>query len=126
MIQQVELTVCSLGSKPLIAVQSACITGLGCKEFDVFLEALASIHRVFGDHISGATLAEIEYRTDHGSPSLFFSNRYFTHFRDMDGQTTVPISKDVDPLGILAGIEGGMYTANNEVQYFERLMRNNK
>ncbi|KAK7688443.1 hypothetical protein QCA50_007981 [Cerrena zonata] len=116
----------SLGSRPLSAVQSVGLSGLGCKEFDVFLEGLSCIHRVFGDHISGATLSEIEYRTDHGSPLLFFSNRYFTHFRDMEDQKVTPISRDVDPLGILASVEGGMYTSNNQVQYFERLLKKDK
>ena len=44
----------------------------------------------------------------------------------MKVQDVVPISPDIDPLGILAGVEGAIYTSDNEVQYFERIGKEGK
>ena len=44
----------------------------------------------------------------------------------MQNNTAIPIPPDIDPVGILAGISGGIYTAENQVEYFERTSTNGK
>ena len=115
-----------MGQKPLASTQSVCISGLGSRNFDSFLTGLGRAHEIFKDHLPPSALAALTTRQERGFPSLFFSNRYFTHAQDMKVQDVVPISPDIDPLGILAWVEGAIYTSDNEVQYFERIGKEGK
>ena len=117
---------CRLGNKPLSSTQSIAISGLGSDEFDLSLKGLTCIHNVFKEYLAGISFSGINTRLDNGYVTLFFSNRYFTHPRDMQNNTAIPIPPDVDPVGILAGISGGIYTAENQVEYFECTSTNGK
>ena len=117
---------CRLGNKPLSSTQSITISGLGSEEFDLSLKGLICIHNIFKEHLAGTSFSGINTCLDNSYVTLFFSNRYFTHPRDMQNNTAIPIPPDVDPVGILAGISGGIYTAENQVEYFERTSTNGK
>ena len=117
---------CRLGNKPLSSTQSIALSGLGSDEFDLSLKGLTCIHNVFKEHLAGTSFSGINTHLDNSYVTLFFSNRYFTHPRDMQNNTAIPIPPDVDPVGILAGISGGIYTAENQVEYFERTSTNGK
>ena len=108
------------------STQSIAISGLGSDEFDLSLKGLTCIHNVFKEHLAGTSFSGINTRLDNSYVTLFFSNRYFTHPHDMQNNTAIPIPLDVDPVGILAGISGGIYTAENQVEYFERTSTNGK
>ena len=115
-----------LGAKPLTSTQSIAISGLGSEQFEMFLKGLTCIHDVFKEHLGGASLNALSTRLDHGFLTLFFSNRYFTHSRDVKDNTVIPVPSDIDPVGILASVSGGIFTKENNVKYFERMVNDKK
>ena len=115
-----------LGRKPLASTQSICISGLGSEAFNPFCAGLNAVYGIFKERLAGATLVPLTTREERDFITLFFSNRYFTHAQNVKKHEVVPISKDVDPLGILAGIKGGIYTSDNDVRYYERTLKDGK
>ncbi|KAF7790157.1 hypothetical protein EIP86_001109 [Pleurotus ostreatoroseus] len=52
-----------------------------------------------------------------------FANRYLSSYQEAQGVDSVPLSKDVDPNGVLRNAVPKVYhTADNEVMYFERVV----
>ena len=117
---------CRLGNKPLSSTQSIALSGLGSDEFDLSLKGLTCIHNVFKEHLAGTSFSGINTRLDNSYVTLFFSNRYFTHPRDMQNNMAIPIPLNVDPIGILAGVSRCIYTVENQVEYFECTSSNGK
>ena len=71
------------------STQSIAISGLGSDEFDLSLKGLTCIHNVFKEHLAGTSFSGINTRLDNSYVTLFFSNRYFTHPRDMQNNIGV-------------------------------------
>ena len=117
---------CRLGNKPLSSTQSIALSGLGSDEFDLSLKGLTCIHNIFKEHLAGTSFSGINTCLDNSYVTLFFSNCYFTHSHDMQNNMAIPIPPNIDPVGILAGISGGIYTAENQVEYFECTSTNGK
>lgn len=57
---------------------------------------------------------------------LSFSNRYFTQLDEMDTFQPLPLPSSIDPFGILSTVTDGLYTSDNEVQYFEQVTGTSK
>lgn len=101
--------------------QSILVSGLGLEQFEQYTKAIMSIRQVLDGHLAAGMLQEWTPSTENGYLCLDFSNRYFSTNEEADGRSTFPLSKDLDPFGILAKAAGkGVHTEDNTVMYFER------
>ncbi|KAK7677378.1 hypothetical protein QCA50_019709 [Cerrena zonata] len=113
-----------LPTKPHLAQQSVTIAGMGCDSFAVFSKAINAITTVFERHVTAAkTVTGLDVSS---TGTLSFSNRYFTQHDEVDDLTPIPFSQQIDPLGFLASVAEGIHTADNNVQYFEKIDGSNK
>ena len=110
-----------LHPKTVHSYQDITITGLGCKGFDAYLQALSSIKDHFQQSIPGITINTRGGQNEEADPALYFSNRFFTHISQTKDANLVAFPLAVDPFGILRAITGGIHTTDNEVHYFERV-----
>ncbi|KAK7678420.1 hypothetical protein QCA50_009481 [Cerrena zonata] len=108
-------------SQPLLGFQDITITGLGCHQFDTFVQAVDVVRTMFDRSSSGRGVSQRQKISSDIGSTLRFSNRYFTQLDEAGNSVTIPFSEDVDPLGILKEIKGGLHTSENEVAYFERV-----
>lgn len=92
----------------------------------MFITTMNTITNVFQHSAPNQAITGLEDVKEWSHPILVFSNQYFSQHEDTDALKPVPFSDDVDPYGILQGIEEGIHTADNEVQYFERIAKGEK
>lgn len=110
-----------LGPNPATAQQVTVISGLGTLEFGKAVMAIINIHSQFCEHSKGSAFQAHLLRKDRGYPVLKFCNRYLTLEDEADQEDNGPLPADIDPLDILhKSVPNGRYTAENEVQYYER------
>ena len=89
---------------------------------------IAEVHALFGRVVGNDRLQACAiYTTFDGAAAVEMSNRYFTPKNEVpDAGAAIVLSEDVDPLGSLsrAAGTGYLHTADNQVYYFERQMKN--
>ena len=106
--------------------QSVTLTGFGMETFEKGIKALTEVHALFDRHIPESKLGECtiidkcdEYLGIH------LTNRYFTSWHELPTELHVPFPGDVDPMGYLANLVGGIggmyfHSKQNSVKYYNR------
>jgi hypothetical protein len=110
-----------LSKNVLAAKQSITITGLGCDAFSKSARAILEIHSLFASALPPDSLQMWTPLMDENCICLEFSNRYLTPVHEADLEA-VDLGPEIDPVGILASnAQGGIYTEDNVVTYFETI-----
>lgn len=109
-----------LSGKPFRTRQSLTITGLGSEVFLKSVLAAGEIHRAFKAVNPQLKFAAWQPRQSRGHMVLTFVNRYFTPDTEA-GHEVRAFPDDLDPMHVLRkAVPTGVYTADNEVLYFNR------
>lgn len=110
------------GRGPRYARQSLTLTGLGGKDFEGVINAVAEVQDLFkrsvGDRMQDCTILT----TYDGNPAVEMSNRFFTPRGEANPTDICQLGESVDPRGYLAKAAGTqwVHTNDNRVLYFER------
>lgn len=115
-----------LPSHVLTSAQSVAICRLGCQGFNTFIAAIKAITDVFQCFNANHSVIGLDNVKDRSHPILVFSNHYYSQHEDTDTLMPVPFPQDVDLYEILSNVEEGIHTSDNEVQYFERIVKGDK
>ena len=103
--------------------QSISLNGMGTPLFNMCVENVSQGYVILARQIARTRLAPHSIVDAYdGTPSLNFSDRYFTPKKDAPTAKSVPISKEIDPLGTLTTIAGEafVHTEENVVHYYKR------
>ena len=98
------------------------LSGLGLDSFEHGVQAVLQIHNHFSRNLPQGSLGPWKPQILNGHLTLTIANRYLSSYEETLGVEQVPLSKDVDPNGVLRNsVPKVFHTADNEVKYFERV-----
>ncbi|KAF7789848.1 hypothetical protein EIP86_000796 [Pleurotus ostreatoroseus] len=118
----VLIAMCRLPPNARQASQSIVLSGLGLVEFEQGVQAVMHIYDHFCRNLPRDRMDKWEPQTANGNFTLMFTNRYFSSYEEAQGLEAVPLSKDIDPRGVLRkSVPKAHHTSDNEVMYFERV-----
>ena len=123
------IKISSPGSKQIKYLrQSVTLTAFGDPMFDAVGNNIAEVHALFGRIVGSDRLQACSiYTTFDGMAAVEMSNRYFTLKNEVpNAAARIPLEEDIDPHGNLSTAAGNSYvhTAENQVNYFERQVKN--
>ena len=110
-----------MAGKPSVIGQSIDITGLGLKNFDDAIAALANIRSLFAADAACGDLKQLNMAEKHGFSCLRISNRFLTPKVNAAGEEEDRKSLAIiDPHGYLKKVakDGYIHHVENAVQYY--------
>lgn len=113
-----------LGPNVGTAKQTVTISGLGSSAFNRAVLATELISNRFREQCIRQQMNVPDIRREHGFPVLTYGNRYLTTTNADGNDQLYTITDEIDPLYILRNAmkSDGVYTADNVVSYYERVV----
>lgn len=90
------------------------------------MQGILDVYALFSSYVSRDTMKNWENGSTYGeNTAIDLSNRYFSSVKKASTGKCVAFDKDVDPYGILTGLESAQHVhcENNVVEYYERIQK---
>lgn len=102
--------------------QDVSIMGADPAHFNDMVIAVEEIYDKFAAYFPEESLKRTEGQTVDGEFVLYFGTRYHSHHKAAKGESSLKLSRVVDPFGILEKAVGtrGKHLADNKVSFFAR------
>ena len=111
------------------ARQKIILSGLNSSLFAENALGILNIHSMIRSALPFQSQQEWKPQMENNMLTLGFTNRYFTFQKDAESQDIKQFPNIIDPFHILQEMgqkNNGVYTEDNEVQYYERFLKNKK